>query len=29
MSKDKPKQCVCGKYPKIEKKVNYYGGWSL
>lgn len=22
----KAKQCVCGKYPKIEKKVSYSGG---
>ena len=26
MAAVKPKQCVCGKYPKIEEQVRYYGG---
>ncbi len=26
MSETKPKQCICGKYPEIEKKVGHYGG---
>ncbi len=26
MSEIKPKQCICGSYPKIEQTTNFYGG---